>query len=79
MLYTAFTHYLGFSSNDEYKVMGLSAYGKPVFKDKINSSGDDLVELLGVQGLKELNKEPIQVFNSLPIDVKTAIIKQWKI
>ena len=37
MLYTAFTHYLGFSSNDEYKVMGLSAYGKPVFKDKINS------------------------------------------
>lgn len=37
MLYTAFTHYLGFDSNDEYKVMGLSAYGKPNMKDKVKS------------------------------------------
>lgn len=37
MLYTAFTHYLGFDSNDEYKVMGLSAYGKPIMKDKVKS------------------------------------------
>ncbi len=36
LLYTAFTQYLGFKVNrDEYKVMGLAPYGKPVFKDKI--------------------------------------------
>jgi carbamoyltransferase len=31
LLYTAVTHYLGFKSNDEYKVMGLSAYGEPTY------------------------------------------------
>lgn len=35
MLYTAFTHYLGFDSNDEYKVMGLSAYGRLSYVEKI--------------------------------------------
>ncbi len=36
LLYTAFTQYLGFKVNcDEYKVMGLAPYGRPVFKDKI--------------------------------------------
>lgn len=33
MFYTAFTHYLGFESNDEYKVMGLSSYGSLQYID----------------------------------------------
>lgn len=36
LLYSAFTYYLGFKVNcDEYKVMGLAPYGKPVFVDAI--------------------------------------------
>ena len=36
LLYSAFTYHLGFKVNcDEYKVMGLAPYGKPVYKDVI--------------------------------------------
>jgi carbamoyltransferase len=36
MLYSAFTHYLGFKVNSaEYKVMGLAPYGQPKFTDRI--------------------------------------------
>ncbi len=36
LLYSAFTYYLGFKVNsDEYKVMGLAPYGKPVYKNLI--------------------------------------------
>lgn len=36
LLYSAFTAWLGFSvNNSEYKVMGLSPYGKPEYYDKI--------------------------------------------
>src|SRR5216683_425297 len=36
MLYSTFTAYLGFAVNeDEYKVMGLSAYGRPTMVDKV--------------------------------------------
>lgn len=36
LLYSAFTYYLGFKVNsDEYKVMGLAPYGKPVYKELI--------------------------------------------
>lgn len=36
LLYSAFTYYLGFRiNNDEYKVMGLAPYGKPVYRDLI--------------------------------------------
>ncbi len=36
LFYTAITQYLGFKKyGDEYKVMGLSSYGKPIYKDKI--------------------------------------------
>lgn len=36
LLYSAFTYYLGFKVNcDEYKVMGLAPYGKPVYADVI--------------------------------------------
>lgn len=34
--YQAFTQYLGFNNyGDEYKVMGLAGYGKPIYKDRI--------------------------------------------
>lgn len=36
LIYAAFTHFLGFNSNeDEYKVMGLSAYGQPRYDHHI--------------------------------------------
>ena len=36
LLYSAFTYYLGFKVNcDEYKVMGLAPYGKPVYRELI--------------------------------------------
>ncbi len=36
LLYSTFTAFLGFKINeDEYKVMGLAAYGKPTYEDKI--------------------------------------------
>jgi carbamoyltransferase len=36
LFYLAFTQFLGFPEyGDEYKVMGLSAYGKPIFLDRI--------------------------------------------
>lgn len=36
LLYSVFTSFLGFKVNeDEYKVMGLAAYGKPIYKEKI--------------------------------------------
>ncbi|MBN1233095.1 MAG: carbamoyltransferase [Candidatus Coatesbacteria bacterium] len=36
-LWGSFTHYLGFiPDNDEYKVMGLSAYGKPEYYDELS-------------------------------------------
>ncbi len=37
LLYSTFTAFLGFKVNeDEYKLMGLAAYGKPTFIDSIN-------------------------------------------
>ena len=37
MLYSTFTAYLGFAVNeDEYKVMGLAAYGKPTMSDRVS-------------------------------------------
>ena len=36
LLYSAFTHYLGFRVNfGEYKLMGLAPYGEPVYADRI--------------------------------------------
>jgi carbamoyltransferase len=52
MLYSAFTHYLGFKVNSgEYKVMGLAPYGEPHYVDLIL---DKLVQL-GQDGAFQLN------------------------
>src|SRR5690606_2826018 len=53
MFYTAFTQYLGFPHyGDEYKLMGLAPYGKPIYADKI------MGKVISMQrdGLFELHK-----------------------
>ena len=53
ILYTAFTQYLGFwNYGDEYKVMGLSAYGKPDFLKQMQ----EIIKLKN-NGLFELNTD----------------------
>lgn len=53
VFYTAFTQYLGFDKyGDEYKVMGLSPYGKPTMVDKIKD-----VLIFKDNGLFEINKK----------------------
>jgi len=38
ILYTAFTQYLGFPNyGDEYKVMGLASYGRPIYLDQLRA------------------------------------------
>ena len=45
LLYSSFTHFLGFKVNDgEYKVMGLAPYGEPIYKDIIYNDLIDLKE-----------------------------------
>jgi len=49
-LYSAITRYLGFSSqSDEYKIMGLASYGKPIYindmRRLVNLKGDGKLEL----------------------------------
>ena len=52
LFYTAFTQYLGFPKyGDEYKMMGLSAYGKPRFADYVR----DVVRVEGDQVLLNLD------------------------
>ena len=51
IFYTSFTQYLGFPKyGDEYKVMGLAPYGKPVYVDKLK----DVIEFTN-DGLFKLN------------------------
>jgi len=39
LIYSAFTHFLGFEVNEgEYKVMGLAPYGEPRYQDEIRSA-----------------------------------------
>ena len=54
--YTAFTQYLGFwNYGDEYKVMGLSAYGKPVYLEQLRK-----IVKLKKNGLFELDTSYFQ-------------------
>jgi len=53
VFYTAFTQFLGFRHyGDEYKVMGLSPYGKPTLVDKVKD-----VLIFKKNGLFEINKK----------------------
>jgi len=59
IFYTAFTQYLGFPHyGDEYKVMGLSPYGKPIQIDKVR----DVLRIKG-NGLFELNEKYFRHFS----------------
>jgi carbamoyltransferase len=45
-VYSAYIKYLGFKANsDEYRVMGLAAFGRPVHKDRIISFKDKIAKL----------------------------------
>ncbi|SFT23894.1 carbamoyltransferase family protein [Mucilaginibacter polytrichastri] len=62
LLYSAFTHYLGFKVNcDEFKVMGLAPYGNPAYKNII------LEKLIDVQedGSFHLNMTYFNFLNGL--------------
>lgn len=50
LLYSTFTTFLGFKVNEENKVMGLAAYGKPVFREQIEK-----VAKINKDGSLELN------------------------
>lgn len=66
VFYTAFTQFLGFPNyGDEYKVMGLAPYGKPIYMDKIRDT-----IILKENGLFELN---ILYFNH----VKKGVSMSW--
>jgi len=52
MLYSLFTQYVGFKYYDEYKVMGMSAYGEPKYVDFIE---DKLYRLDDASGAFSLN------------------------
>ncbi len=46
IFYAAFTQFLGFDRGDEYKVMGLASYGKPVYNlDRIMDVSNDNYQL----------------------------------
>jgi carbamoyltransferase len=50
--YTAFTQFLGFPKyGDEYKLMGLAAYGKPIYASKVR----DVVRVRGTQAQLNLD------------------------
>jgi carbamoyltransferase len=68
-LYTAFTQFIGFSKyGDEYKIMGLSAYGRPIYVEKINKLIERIFPLK--LNLKYLNFPKISNVNGMPITSK---------
>lgn len=67
IFYTTFTQYLGFPHyGDEYKVMGLSPYGKPTMVDKL----EDIL-ILKNNGLFELNPQFFKHF-------KEGVSMSWR-
>lgn len=77
LLYSAFTYYIGFRVNSsEYKVMGLAAYGRPIYHDIILSEMMDLKEdgsfrmnmdyFNYCQGLTMTSKKFHDLFGSMP-------------
>ena len=71
-VYSAYTKHLGFKANsDEYKVMGLAAFGKPAYKDRIISFSSKIFKL-GVK--KKLTGEELtQEHKDLAASVQAAV------
>jgi carbamoyltransferase len=77
LLYSAFTHYLGFKVNSgEYKVMGLAPYGKPTYVDliyknliEVKSDGSFMLDMTYFNypaGLTMTNKKFHDLFEAPP-------------
>ena len=69
LIYEAFTQYLGFNNyGDEYKVMGLSSYGSPVYsklmEEKIFKNSKDVK--LDLQFFNHTNKNFNYKFSGSP-------------
>jgi carbamoyltransferase len=76
LLYSAFTQYCGFKVNSgEYKLMGLAAYGRPLYKELIfhhlvtqypdGSFSLDMSYFHYTEGLKLINKKFINLFGRI--------------
>ena len=77
-LYTAFSQFLGFLNyGDEYKVMGLSGYGKPIYQEKVLKLFKSLspfklnMEYFNIPKLDYLTGRPVveRIFNNKFIDL----------
>jgi len=87
LLYSAFTYFTGFRVNSgEYKMMGLSPYGEPIYKDLILNELIDLksdgsirlnlkyFDFLG--GLKMTNRHFAELFGGPPREPESEISKR---
>ncbi len=87
LLYSAFTYYLGFKVNSgEYKLMGLSPYGDPIYEDKIKQLIDikddgtfrlDQKYFNYATGLTMTNHEFDNLFGQKPRDSQNENIAQF--
>ena len=69
IFYEAITQFLGFPNyGDEYKVMGLSCYGKPMYEDQINNNLflNDKFFKLNLNFFKHYKKNFSYNFNGIP-------------
>jgi carbamoyltransferase len=66
LFYSAFTQYLGFPNyGDEYKVMGLAPYGKPIYVDEISS----ILKFDPKNGLFDWDKDYFMDPNLIRVDI----------
>ena len=88
LLYSAFTHYIGFKVNSgEYKLMGLAPYGEPKYVDKIKNNLIDVKSdgsfrldqnfFSYATGLTMTNKKFHNLFGEEPRDGKKDKINQF--
>jgi carbamoyltransferase len=88
LLYSAFTHYIGFKVNSgEYKLMGLAPYGVPIYEDKIINNLIDIKEdgsfhldqtyFNYAAGLTMTNKKFNNLFGQNPRDSKKEKLTQF--
>jgi len=73
LLYTAFTEFLGFEVNEgEYKVMGMAAYGQPVYADKVRQ----MFHSVSSNGF-ELDLEYFNFENSTSSNLSSKFLQFW--
>jgi len=78
-LYLAITRYLGFDHGDEYKVMGMTAYGKPVMKEhfhdafKVTEYGNVLFTETDYFYINEVNASGQLRFSTKPMFARVCL------